>query len=464
MGEKIKMGNEETELKEKSGAGEASGGSPGWFKSQLSRRSVGIGMALAAVAGMAGVSLYKFGGEAESESSLDSLELQRREGWNVGAGDQPLRSMPGEVTLDSRQQSWNGFDPNYLISIYQPVRPEWRPYFVPTLLQSLNQPTLNERIRLIHNPEMAEAYARTGALRELLAQTPDAGRTMVVADLPGPLAVAVGAAMADVATLVPLFDNWPHPLGVVPAHETLGAMIYYAREIEAKRSRVGEKAPTILLLDSRRLTPYADADNQFDNRWMARVPLSDELRQRGIEQVIYLVRDGSYATELDDLNDEFVDWEKNGIKVRMLQLTDFKPDESRLAKAGGGAPAGTPTVVNHYYYGGGSAAHWLFYAHYALTAPRQLSPFQMGLGGGRTTPIPRPASLPAMSAPAYRPVSRPTIFASTRVGGTTTAGVGRTRPSGFGRTSVRVSSSGEVTGTRPGRSGSFGRGGSGISG
>ncbi len=461
------MGKEETEVKEKSGAGMPASGVPDWFKSQLTRRSVGIGMAIAAVAGMAGVSLYKFGGDSDKESMLDSLELQRREGWNVGASEQPLRTLPGEVALDSRQQGWNGYDPTYLISIYQPVREEWRPYFVPTLLQSLNQPTLNERMRPIHTPEMAEAYARTGALRELLAQTPDAGRTMVIADLPGPMSVAVGAAMADVATVVPLFDNWPHPLGVVPAHETLGAMIYYAREIESKRGRVGERPPTLFLLDSRRLTPYADADNQFDNRWMARVPLSDELRQRGIEQVIYLVRDGSYATELDDLNDEFVNWEKNGIKVRMLQLTDFKPDESRLAKAGGGTPAGTPTVVNHYYYGGGSAAHWLFFTHYALTAPRQLSSFQggqVGPGLGRPVTIPRPASLPSTPAPAYRPVSRPTIFASTRVGGATTAGVGRTKPSGFGRTSVRVSSSGEVTGTRPGRSGSFGRGGSGISG
>jgi hypothetical protein len=39
--------------------------------------------------------------------------------------------------------------------------------------------------------------------------------------------------------------------------------------------------------------------------------------------------------------------------------------------------------------------------------------------------------------------------------------VGRARPSGFGRTSVRMSSDGRVTGTRSGRSGSYGRSGGG---
>lgn len=462
------MDREKTEEKtEEAGGGAERPGSADWFRKQLSRRTVGIGMAVAAAAGMAGVSLYKLAPGSDSESSLDSLELQRREGWNVGASDQAWRSVPGEVARDSRNQAWSGFDPGYLISIYQPAPETWRPYFVPTLLQSLGQPSLNERIRLIHNPEMASAYAQAGGLRELLAQTPDAARTLLIADLPGPTAVAVGAAMADVATLVPVFDNWPHPLGVVPAHETLGAMIYYAHEVEEKRSRVAADAPALLLLDSRRLAPYADADNQFDNRWMARVPPAAELRRRNVNQVIYLVRDESQSAELDDLNDEFVDWQKNGINVRMLRLTDFRPDESRLAGSNAGGNLGSrgaAPVVNNYYYGGGSAAHWLFFAHYAMAAPRQLSSLQGAPVGGRPSTIPRPASLPNYQPAAYRPVSRPTVFAASRVGQASSGGVGRTRPSGFGRTSVRVSSSGQVTGTRPGRSGSFGRSGGGISG
>jgi hypothetical protein len=57
----------------------------------------------------------------------------------------------------------------------------------------------------------------------------------------------------------------------------------------------------------------------------------------------------------------------------------------------------------------------------------------------------------------YRPVTRPTVFSAARVGGNA-SGVGKVKPTGFGRTSVRMSSSGQVTGTRSGRSGSYGRG------
>ncbi|MEY3283487.1 MAG: hypothetical protein ACK5RR_03100 [Acidobacteriota bacterium] len=429
-----------------------------WFERHLTRRAVGKGMAISAVAGMAGVTLYKFLAKGDDEVTLDSLELQKREGWSVGASERPLIYPAGAVAVDSRQKGWSGYDPSYLISVYQPVSPTWQPFFVPTLLQSLNQPTLSSQIRLFHRGEIAEVYRRAGGLRELIAQTPDAAQTLLVADLPGPMAVAVGAALADKAILVPGFDNWPHPLGVVPSHETLGSMIYYAREIEEKRQQVGEKAPVVLLLDSRRLNEYTDNDNQFDNRWLARVPPVNELKQRGIAKVIYLVEDKKQTTELDDLNETFVDWQSQGLEVRMLPLSDFQlasPSESRLA-GGTGAP--------HYYYGGSSLAHWLFFTHFAMSAPSRMAPLQGG-NGFMTRPSLNPASLSSPSGfqPAsYRPVSRPTVFASAGVG--QTAGVGRIRPSGFGRTSVRVSSNGTITGTRPGRSGSYGRSGGGVSG
>jgi hypothetical protein len=55
--------------------------------------------------------------------------------------------------------------------------------------------------------------------------------------------------------------------------------------------------------------------------------------------------------------------------------------------------------------------------------------------------------------------ARPTAFSGYRMGAMR-GGVGRARPSGFGRTSVRMSG-GRVTGVRAGGSGSFGRGHSG---
>lgn len=425
-----------------------------WFERHLSRRRIGQGMAIAGVAGMAGVSLYKWLVPEEQDVTLDSLELQRREGWSVGTNEDLLRFGAGEVRVDSRNQSYSGYDPGYLISVYQPADPRWQPFFIATMLQSLGQPSLNSRVRLFHSAEAEDAYRRAAGLRELLTQSSDAGRTLLIADLPGPAAVAVGARLADAVTLVPVFDNWPHPLGVVPAHETLGSMIYFAREIEEKRLKPAAGAPALLLLDSRRLNDYQDSSNQFDNRWMARVPAAADLKQRGTVRVIYLVADERQKTELDDLNEEFVDWRSNGIEVQMLRLSDFRTSEVSTAKA----PA-----VERYYYGGSSAAHWLFFSAYGLTAPRQIAPLQ-----GSGTALARPAVLPPYQPAAYQPVRRPTIFSTTRTvpvsgqvgGGGAISGVGKIRPSGFGRTSVRVSSSGRVTG----RSGSFGRAGGGLSG
>ena len=424
-----------------------------WFGRHISRRTVGKGMAWTAILSMAGVTIYKFSGDDDSEINYDSLELQKKEGWNVGSNNRSLLYAGGLTSLDSRQKAWVAFDPNYLISIYQPGDAAWQPFFVPTLLQSLSQPTLNSQIRQIMTPAMSNAYGRGEGLRNLLSQTWNTRQTLIVADLPGPDAVALGASMADTVHLVPVFDNWPHPLGVVRSHETLGAMIYFANEIEEKKSALKDESPVMLMLDSSRLTPYTNEDSQFDNRYLAKLPPSAQLKERGINQIIYLVRDQFQTRELDDINDDLVAWQKNGIDVRMLRLSDFKPvDEPEAGQRAGGS---SPVVHRHYYYGGSPLSHWWFYSHYAYQTPRSV--VVGGSGAPRT--LPRPASAPAFQPPSYRPVTRPTIFNASRIGGT--SGVGKTKPSGFGRTSVRVSSSGRITGTRIGRSGSYGRSGGG---
>ncbi len=424
-----------------------SGGMAEWFTRHLSRRTLGKGMAWGALLGMAGVTTVKLVAGDEREASFDSLDLQRREGWDVGANGEQFDQTVGslhESAVDSLNRSWQGGDPNYLLSVYQPRAEAWRPFFVPTLLQSLTQSTLAMRIQPFHSTEMDEARRQAEGLRSLLQQAPDAGRTMIVADLPGPLSMSVGAALSDVATIVPMFDNWPHPHGVVPAHETLGAMIYYAREIEGKRASLAASAPVLLTLDSRRLSPYTDSAVTFDNRYLAKMPEAGQLRERGIERAIYLVKDEVQQNELDDLNEEMVAWERGGIDVRMLRLSDFRPDQTRLS------PSSTGTgvqAVHHHYYGGSLLSHFLFFSHYGLRTPANIGVVR---NTGRV-------AANTVQPPAWRPVSRPTIFTSSRVGGA--SGVGRAKPSGFGRTSVRISNSGEVLGTRPGRSGSYGRGG-----
>lgn len=412
-----------------------------------------------AALGAVGLTVYKIAGSDEPEVSLDSLELQRKEGWNVGSLEKSLVFPAGLSAADSLGKTWGAYDPNYLISIYQPRDTQWQPFFVPTLLQSLSQTSLSSQIKPLRTNEMVEAYERAEGLRTLIASSANANQTLIIVDLPGPASIAVGAALADTASLVPVFDNWPHPLGVVRSHETLGAMIYYAHEIEEKRSKLKENAPIIMLLDGNRLTSYADQDTQFDNRYLAKLPPAAELKQRGIQQVIYLTKDETQAQELDDINEDFVEWQKNGVNVRMLRLSEFKPyDEPLTATTGTTGTTSSSVVHRHYYYGGSPLSHWWFYSHYYYSRPSVI----YGYGGGRSIPPPPVTSRPTFDPPTYRPVSRPTVFSASRVGASSgVGGVGRTRPSGFGRTSVRMGSDGRVSGTRSGRSGSYGRSGGG---
>ena len=440
-------------------SGSVSDGGPlaEWFTSHISRRSLGKGMAWAAALGMAGVTLYKFATGGSSEASFDSLALQQKEGWNVGSQDKLLTYSEGETGLDSRQKLWSGADQNYLISTYQPRSAQWQPFFVPTLIQSLAQPSLNSQIRPINTREMKETYDRAEGLRNLISQSPDANKTLIISDLPGPASVALGAAMAETAQLVPVFDNWPHPLGVCRSHETLGAMLYYAGEIAEKKAKTDDKAPVVLLLDSNRFVPQIDED-KFDNRYMAKLPATAQLKERGIQQVIYLVKDQNQMQEKDDINDDLVEWEKNGIPVRMLRLSEFKPFDEPAQASTTSTPTENVVHRNNYYYGGSPLMHWWFFSQYGYLAPREV----VVIRDGYTSTIPRPTSPATFSPPSYRPQSRPTIFNATRIGAAAGAtGVGKTRPSGFGRTSVRVSNDGRITGTRTRGSGSYGRGGGG---
>src|SRR5262245_7165170 len=435
-----------------SGTNKPGGQMTEWFTNHSSRRSMGKGLAWGAVLAMAGVTVYQLAGGGDKEVDEDSIALQKKEGWNVGSTDKSL-NFEGQSLTDSRGKYVSGYDPNYLISVYQPRDPQWQPFFVTTLIQSLSQQSLSGQMKPVFTGQMRESYERAESLRNLISQAPNPSQTMIISDLPGPQSVALGAAMADTAQVVPVFDNWPHPLGVVHSHETLGAMAYYASEIDEKRSKLKENAPAILLLDSNRLTAYSDQDTQFDNRYLAKIPPADQLKQRGVQQVIYLVKDESQKEELDDINDDLVEWQKQGINVRLLRLSEFKPvDEPTQATVAGTT---TTTVQRHYYYGGYPWASWLFFSHYGYGYPREVIVYR----DGRSVPIPRPTTGQTYNPPTYRPISRPTVFSGTRVGGA--SGVGRTRPSGFGRTSVRMSGDGHVTGTRSGRSGSYGRSGGG---
>jgi hypothetical protein len=387
-------------------------------------------------------------------SSLDALDLQRREGWNAGEPGATV-SFPANVFDVDRKTGWLDHH-NDLAAVLAP-EPRLRPHAVPTLFQALAEP-LNNSLRAVTRPVHAagadEAFARGEALRELTRQADAPHDLALVADLPGPLAVAFAAALAPRFCPVFTFDNWPHPLGVVPAHLTLGACLYYLpRFQEAARTRP-QPAPPLFVLDANRLAPYRDEATQFDNRYLAPLPTAAALAGLGVKRILYVRPDAASLTELDDLNADFVAWQREGIDVRALPLTDF----STLA-AGTAAPpdAGAALAATsgsgghghgHYYYGGHWHHHPLFWRSYGF-----------GAGPAPTRRLPRAAPAPPpprlSTAPAYRPQLRPTMFASTAIGGL--PGVGKQKPSGFGRVSWRAGGRGlGATGNRR-RSGSFGR-------
>jgi hypothetical protein len=419
----------------------------------MDRRTFGKGaLAFATLASMSGC-----GGEEELNG--DSLDLQRRHGWNLGAEENRLFFRNVRNTDAAGTSDWKAYtDPSRLMEAWRPHARTWEPFMAPTLMQALQSASLRSQIRPVFSPPMERAFKRGETLRQdLLSQVTNGPETFFIADLPGPEAVAFGAGMAGWADLIPGFDNWPHPFGVVPSHETLGAMLYYAASVQQHKKSLPETAPGLMLLDSQRLSPYIDANNQFDNRYLANVPLADALQQRGVKNVLYIVPDRQQKQESDDLNDEFVLYRDAKINVSIFPLSDMQPVVQDVVKT---APDGTPqrTVEQHYYYGGGIGSHLGFLMLYSFLMPRPSAYYYApyGPGGGRRVTLGQ--TRPPAPPPSYTPRPRPTQFSGARVGGT--RGVGRSKPSGFGRTTVRTSG-GKISSVR---SGSFGRGGFSASG
>lgn len=429
-----------------------------WWKT--SRRRFIVGGAIGTGVLLTGLGLWSVTGDDTTDVDKDSLDLQRTGGWNVGSEERRL-VMPFAQVADSQQSdAWRRYlDSSAMLAAYQPRAEAWMPFFVPTLIQSLQFETLRGQLAPLFTPGMKESYERGQALaREFLDFAENAGEVAFVVDLPGPESIALGAGMADAARLITTFDNFPHPLGVTPSHETLGAMLYYAAETEAKQQKLPPGAPPVFLLDSKRLADYGDADAQFDNRYLAKLPSAERFQERNIKSVIYVTPDRTRTEELDDLNEDFVEYRNKGLNVAMLPLSDFTPGDG----TGDQTQAGTGSE-RRYYYGGSPLGHMLFFYSYPFFRPYPTYASRYpGYAGAGASSMPR-----SVAPPRYLPAPRPTMFSGTRIGSGSAVGVGRSKPSGFGRATVRVAPSGSVVGTRagrsgfysPSRSGSFGRGG-----
>ncbi|MET0595881.1 MAG: hypothetical protein ABW133_24490 [Polyangiaceae bacterium] len=367
-----------------------------------------------------------------------SLDMQRQFGWDFGATDQ---SFPEGATGQP-------FDATLLATLADQLRPSearHRPYYVPTLFQAPSAiprglvgdgsdpgKNLRDVLRPVMTPAMRTAFGTGRGIGSLFA---DLNRdTLVIVDLPGPESIAFAAGASQSFDPTFLFDNWPHPYGVVKAHQTLAAALTLATEFQnASKTRRGD-APGLLVLDRDRLAPYSESPSQFDNRYVAKLPDAASLRSMGYAHVICVVpQDGD--PEADDLNDDFVAYQAANLSTRLLGASAFARDNS-VAPRPVDATKRDYDDGGTYAYGGSVHTNPWFWHHYALA--RAIAPA-------------RPA--PLFRSPSIGIAPRMSLFSGA---GAQVAAGSRIRPPAFATTPVVVDKTdGRILGSKWTRSGSW---------
>ena len=370
--------------------------------------------------------------------SHDTLKTQRQLGWNFGAPGVAL-AFPGHIRFPFEPESLSTL-PAALAPRQEALKPlALAPLFLAVSNDALEAPpasarSLREVLRPLSTPGMDEAFHQGQALAGLFdAQEEAALVTAVLVDLPGPESVAFTAALARRFEPVFLFDGWPHPLGVVPAHLTLSAVAYHLALLQRLATERRVPAPPVFVLDRERLAPYTEPSTQLDNRSMARVPSAAQLRKLGLQHVLYVHPGGDRSRrELDDLNAELVAWKEAGLDVRLVAASDFWPDP---------AEAGRGQVP--FYFGGSPVAQASFWTVYPWGRPRGLSDSGSGIPAGGILSADDLARVPAdlSGGYAYEPERRTTLFAPASDG---EGAAPRARPAGFGEVRMRVSRQGRT--------------------
>ena len=300
----------------------------------------------------------------------NSIDLQRERGLAVGAENTAF-GWPDAIGTTCTGDPLDRETIDSLAASMGPHDAALRPAYVPTLFQCVanaGQSPFVRSLTMVRSAAMVAAFAQGEAIRELFEYAEQPARWALLIDLPGPASVAFAAGLQPFADAVFVFDNWPHPRGVVPAHLTLAAAVHYRPRFAPDARRRG--APAAFVLDRNRLNPYQNEPDRFDNRYVARLPDAPFLRERGVERVLYVVPAG-VEKELDDLNERFVAWRAAGIEIKLLSLGDVQPEAPRPATVADTKPAPAP----RYYWHGSPAYHWWFWNHYAWASrPSPIAP------------------------------------------------------------------------------------------
>jgi hypothetical protein len=211
----------------------------------------------------------------------------------------------------------------------------WAPYAKQTLLAALGTSGQVEMLPKVSELDIVAKAELAAGRVAALGLPPDA---LWILDLRGPASVAFGATVSQRATesvtVIPTFNNWPADNEMVPAEETLAALVTLAPRLPAESS--GATRP-IFMLDAWRLA-YRDEevdDDVTDNRYMltsSDLPDVAMLKAQGVDRVIYVVESLDDTTvEEDDLHALFEEYEEAGVVVSMMDLDQLidMPDPSR---------------------------------------------------------------------------------------------------------------------------------------
>jgi hypothetical protein len=204
-----------------------------------------------------------------------------------------------------------------------PPSSAWARYEKLTLLTSLDQASRPAAVPDVE--ELASVQSARAAARALAATTLPA-RTLWVVDLRGAASVAFGSTLSQLSrsavAAIPTFNNWPAEVELVPAEETLAALVAMTPRLPAG----DEHAHPVFLLDAWRLA-YRDeevGDDVTDNRYMlgpADFPDTAVLRSEGIARVVYVVESLADKTrEEDDMHATLLGYQRAGVDVAIVDL------------------------------------------------------------------------------------------------------------------------------------------------
>lgn len=205
----------------------------------------------------------------------------------------------------------------------------WARYEKSTLIASLD--AMGGRAELPDVAELDVLFEATRAARRLGEVGLPQG-TLWLCDMRGAASVAFGAALprytSEPISPVLTFNNWPSEIGLVPADETLAALVLLGPPRpprDAAAPHASHASHPLFLLDSWRLA-YRDDDpgDDYDNRYMLQahdLPSVDELRRLGITRVVYLVESlDDTEGEEDDLYPVLREWQASGIVAHFVDL------------------------------------------------------------------------------------------------------------------------------------------------